>query len=108
MTDTIDWLGKSGKTHRYWFLDLNLPIKNEPGNYMFIKRLPNGNWLPVYIGQADSLRNHERLAEARLAGATHAMSHTTAGGEQDRLDEERDLIQYWDPPLNTHHRTGVK
>jgi hypothetical protein len=66
---------------------------------MFVRQLANGNWLPVYIGQADDLcsrlPNHDRLAEAKLAGATQVMAHTTPAGEQVRLDEERDLIQYW-------------
>jgi hypothetical protein len=108
MADTIDWLGQSGKSYRYWFLDMNQPIKDEGGNYMFVQQLPNGRWLPVYIGQADSLGNripnHERLADAKRAGATQVMSHTTPTGEQARLDEERDLILYWNPTLNTHHR----
>jgi hypothetical protein len=108
MADTIDWLGQSGKSYRYWFLDMNQAIKDEAGNYMFVQQLPNGRWLPVYIGQADSLRNrlpgHERLADAQRAGATQVMSHTTPGGELARLEEERDLIQYWNPSLNTHHR----
>jgi hypothetical protein len=108
VSDIIDWPGKSGKTYRYWFLDMSQPIKSEGGNYMFVKPVGNGKWLPVYIGQADDLGNripcHERLADAKRAGATHVMSHTTPAGEQARLDEEKDLIEYWDPVLNTHHR----
>jgi excinuclease UvrABC nuclease subunit len=108
MADYIDWLGRSGKSYRYWFLDINQPIKDEAGNYMFVQHLPTGRYLPAYIGQADSLRKrlpgHERLEDAKLAGATHVMSHTTPAGEQARLDEERDLIQYWNPPLNVQHR----
>jgi hypothetical protein len=107
MADIIDWPGKSGKTYRYWFLDLNLPIKSDGGNYMFVKPVPGNKWLPVYIGVADNLSNqlanHERLAEAKRSGATHVMSHTMSD-EQARLDEERDLIENWGPILNTHHR----
>jgi hypothetical protein len=104
----IDWTGNSGKTYRYWFLDMTSPIKDEPGNYMFVKKAPNGGWLPVYIGQADNLAkrlpSHDRLAEAKAAGATQVMAHTNGAGEQARLDEERDLIEYWHPALNTQHR----
>jgi hypothetical protein len=32
------------------------------------------------------------------------MAHTTPSGEQARLDEERDLIAQWNPPLNVQHR----
>src|ERR1700691_3114004 len=104
----IDWPGKSGKTYRYWFSNFTDSFKDEGGNYMFVKPLSNGNYLPVYIGQADSLNDrlpcHDRVAEAQRAGATLAMTHTTPAGEQARLDEERDLIQQWNPALNTHHR----
>lgn len=104
----IDCPGQSGKTYRYWSLDIKAPIKDEAGNYMFVQRLPNGNFVPLYIGQADSLKNrlpaHERLKDAVRAGATHVFAHTAAGGETARLAEEKDLIQRWDPVLNTHHR----
>lgn len=107
----IDWPGLSGKTYRYWTLDLNGPIKDVAGNYMFVRQLPNGNYVPVYIGQCDNLQGrcstHERAADARAAGATLMMAHTTLTGEQARLDEERDLIQKWNPPLNVHHRVAV-
>ena len=110
MADFMDWPGKSGKKYRYWFNDSIAPsnLKQEGGNYMYVKRLPNGNWLPVYIGQADDvsrrLPNHDRLPDVKRAGATHLMSHTTPDGEQARLDEERDLIAQWSPVLNTHHK----
>ena len=103
----IDWPGASGKSYRYWSNDLTSSYKDEAGNYMFVK--PSGNgYLPVYIVQADSLKirlaNHERLSEAKRAGATLAMSHTSPSGEQARLAEERDLIAKWSPPLNVQHK----
>jgi hypothetical protein len=113
MADYIDWPGQSGKTYRYWFLSRLAAdaIKDEAGNYLFAKAVPDG-FVPVYIGQADNLRSrlpsHERWEEAKRAGATHAMGHTSQGGEQARLDEERDLIGRWDPSLNTHHRPTPK
>jgi hypothetical protein len=74
---------------------------------MFVKRLANGKWLPVYIGEGISLQgripNHERWAEARRLGASDVMSHTTPSGEKARLAEERDLIEHWKPSLNVQH-----
>lgn len=108
MADYIDWPGKSGKIYRYWFLaSLSAEaIKNDGGNYMFVKRIQSG-FVPVYIGQADSLKarlpSHDRWADAKKAGATHVMTHTTPAGEAARLAEERDLIQNWDPECNSHH-----
>jgi hypothetical protein len=108
----IDWQGASGSHYRYWFLEspsIGLTIKDELGNYAFVKQLPNGNFTPLYFGVADSLRSripsHERWSDAVRAGATHAMSHTTPAGASAQLGEERDLIAKWNPPLNTHHRT---
>jgi hypothetical protein len=109
MTSPIDWIGRSGRTYRYWFLDSIVPegIRSVAGNYAFVKQLPNERFVPLYFGQASDLRDrlptHERWEEAKKAGATHAMAHSTQGGEQVRLDEERDLISQWNPSLNVHH-----
>jgi hypothetical protein len=106
----IDWPGKSGKTYRYWALSTIAAegIQAVSGNYAFVKQLPNGNYLPLYFGEAQDLRAripcHDRLDDARRLGITHVMAHTTQGGEQVRLAEERDLIQQWNPTMNTHHR----
>jgi excinuclease UvrABC nuclease subunit len=109
--DFIDWPGQSGKTYRYWFLNspkIAQNIKAEGGNYAFVKRSANGNFVPLYFGQADDLQaripSHERWDDASRIGATHVMSHTTPAGEQARLTEERDLIQRWNPVLNIQHR----
>lgn len=110
MTTHLDVPGKSGKSYRYFFLASisASAVKAEPGNYMFVKRLANGNAAPLYIGQASDLRQrlstHDRWAEAQRLGATQVYAHTTQGGEQVRCAEERDLIQRWNPPLNTQHR----
>jgi hypothetical protein len=109
--DVIDWPGISGNTYRYWFSAFTDSFKDEGGNYMFVRQLQNGNFLPVYIGVADSLRNrlsnHERLDEAKRNGATFVMAHTTPAGAAARLAEEQDLIARWQPVLNTHHRAKI-
>jgi hypothetical protein len=106
---TIDLPGKSGKLYRYWLQTDVGRLLAVGGNYVFLKQLPNGNFVPVYFGQAEDLNDrlpgHERWAEAVRLGATHVAAHTTPAGEQARLDEERDLIERWNPPLNVQHRT---
>lgn len=106
--DFIDFPGRSGKSYRYWFLDLGLPIKAEAGNYTFVKELPTGNFVPLYFGETNDLQTrmpgHERWRDALRAGATHVFAHTTPGGEQVRCAEERDLIELWQPALNVQHR----
>lgn len=107
----IDWPGLSGKTYRYWINPIGETFKDEAGNYGFVKQLPNGNFVPLYFGEAESLRNrlsnHERWAEAVRLGVTHFVTHTTLGGLRVRLAEERDLIQRWNPPMNVQHRRAI-
>jgi hypothetical protein len=115
VTDYIDWLGQTG-TYRYRFLEKpreNAAILDVGGNYAFVKKLANGNFIPIYF-VADSLialetriPTHERFDDAVRAGATHVMAHTTPAGDAARIAEERDLIQRWNPPLNVHLRTTV-
>jgi excinuclease UvrABC nuclease subunit len=113
MATPLDWPGQSGSTYRYWpLLSLEAAsIKPEAGNYMFVKALANGNYLPVYIGQADNLRtrlpNHERMQDAIKAGATLVYAHTNSAAESARLNEEQDLIQRWNPVLNTQHKKAL-
>lgn len=108
---TIKWPGQSGKTYEYWIYAPGTAFVSKGGNYGFAKRLANGNFVPLYFGQADNLgsrlSSHERWPDAIRLGATHMMAHTTPAGEKARLDEERDLIQRWDPPLNVQHRRAI-
>ena len=112
MAAYIDWPGKSGKTYRYWFVEKPTAdgLLAAGGNYVFVKRLSDGTFAPIYFGEGDDLKvripNHERWSDALQAGMTHVMAHTTPAGEQARLDEEADLIAHWNPPLNAQGRTG--
>ena len=94
----INWPGASGKVYAYWFVRQLAAesLKAEGGNYIFGRRLPNGNFLPIYVGETDNFRarlpSHERWKEAKKAGATHVMAHITPAGEAARKAEEKDLI----------------
>jgi hypothetical protein len=106
--DYVDWPGQSGATYRYAFTNIN-DCYAVPANYTFVRKLPNGNWLPLYFGEAGDLNQrgmprHERLAEAVKLGMTHFMTHRASASQETRRAEEADLIQRWNPPLNTHHR----
>lgn len=109
MTKAIEWPGKSGKKYRYHFVDMGQPFETIAGNYCFAKQLANGNFVPLYFGETSDFENrmpgHDVWAKALVLGATHAMAHSTLGGVEVRRAEERDLIQKWNPTLNTQYRT---
>ena len=110
----INWPGASGKVYAYWFVRQLAAesLKAEGGNYIFGRRLPNGNFLPIYVGETDNFRarlpSHERWKEAKKAGADRMRWLTSPLlGEVARKAEEKDLIQKWSPPLNVQHRKVV-
>lgn len=112
MTETVTAKGISGTLYTYYAVEPNAVLWNPvPINYLFASR-GIGGWKVHYIGQTDdaSLRmpNHDRWDEAtKKYGATHILSHQSLPNEQTRCDEEKDLIQSHDPPMNTYHRRGT-
>ena len=105
LADFIDWK-TSGNTYHYWFLTNptdTMKIKPLAGNYMFVKPTNEG-WTPVYVGIAENLRdsipNHEKWIEAVKLGATKIMAHIQKNSSK-RKAEEKGLIEYYDPPLNS-------
>jgi hypothetical protein len=78
------------------------------GNYAFVKVQPNGRADVLYFGITDDLSDripkHECWPEAMTLGVTHVMAHSAPNAIA-RYAEERDLIAYWNPPMNVQHRT---
>lgn len=101
---TILWAGASGTQYKYWILDMDASLKDQPGNYIFAREVSPGRWVPLYIGETDSLRrrlaDHEKLPCVRRNGGTHIHAHTSSSDEDVRRAEESDLIKKWDPPCN--------
>ena len=101
---TIIWVGASGKQYEYWISSMGMAFVDEPGNYIFVKETSPNNWIPIYIGQTESLKNrltdYEKVPCVMRYGATNIHAHTTSGGEQARKEEETDLLAKWDPPCN--------
>lgn len=78
-----------------------------PGVYVFAGINPVNQWVPLYVGQADSFRNripsHERWTQAAQMGATHVLAITVPQvAIRDGL--ERGMIATFQPALNTHYR----
>lgn len=107
--NAVYWPGAL-RTYTYWFAKAGVRedvVAEEPGNYLFAKQIANGNWIALYVGIAENLRerlkNHERWAEASAAGATHFMVHINRNALA-RAAEEQDLIRTLQPPLNSQLR----
>lgn len=100
---TIQWPGKSGNKYTYWIYKLGASFKEEGGNYIFAKETEPHTWIPIYIGQTENLderlEDHEKAKCAKRNGATHIHSHLNPKKEN-RLAEETDLIQKWNPICN--------
>src|SRR5947209_6440976 len=76
------------------------------GVYIFCGTNSQNQWVPLYIGQAESFADriprHERWAEAQKRGATHVHARVVADSAS-RDVMERTLISKYQPALNTHH-----
>jgi predicted GIY-YIG superfamily endonuclease len=104
MAEQVKWRGESGKQYDYWVYPINTTFKDEPGNYIYAKRNPAGNWQAVYIGQTSSLSQrlatHEKEQSViRHGGATHILAHLSTSALTRRI-EEADLIKSQRPPFN--------
>ena len=101
---TIDWLGASGRSYRYWIYPVGTAFVRAPGNYVYAKELDRsqGHWSPISIGECEDLsvefsgyREKSRIA---TSGATHVHVHQAHEGLQSRLSEETDISQKWKAP----------
>ena len=100
MNTTVTWL-----TYEFNVYTMNANWNDTGGIYIFTGKNPQGQWVPLYIGKADSfqsrLGSHERWDEAARAGATHVHARGVAL-EASRVALEAELIQAYQPKLNTH------
>ena len=98
------WRGSSGEEYHYTVYDLESSFPVEPGNYIFASYDVVKGWIAVYIGQTHNLQerltNHEKENCTAGNDATHIHIHINHFGEQARLDEERELIENYDPCCN--------
>ena len=105
---TIKWPGISGRDYTYYIWPRGSTFDpGQAGNYIHAKETAPNTFVPIYIGQTRDLNqrlsNHEQQACVDRKGATHLHVHVTPGGEQARLQEEKDLIVRWQPPCNTQY-----
>jgi hypothetical protein len=93
-----------GRKYVYSVFDISQEWVGFPGNYVFARRTHRG-WEPLYIGEADNLRDsvnrrHEAWAFCRSRGATHVLVHFNFAGRKARQAEEQALVIAYEPPGN--------
>jgi hypothetical protein len=102
----VYWAGRSGQRYNFWTYVRGTTFSEPcPGIYIHAKVTPSNTWAPVYIGQTEDinvrLTNHEQENCVNQNGATHIHIRIVKD-EDERLAAEKDLIQQWEPPCNTH------
>ena len=77
-----------------------------PGLYIFCKRLRNGDFLVLYVGQTHDFStgtidvNHPGLICATSHDCTHVGTRVLHAGEQSRIAAQADLCHTYNPPCN--------
>ncbi len=98
------WTGRSGMDYEYWVCPLDASFADIPGNFIYAAKDESGDWRPLYIAAADSLRKeireHPGVALAIDSGATHLHVHLHEDSGSARENEKADLIARWRPPCN--------
>jgi excinuclease UvrABC nuclease subunit len=102
MSDKVQWL-----SYEFTVYQQSVQWNNVGGIYIFAGLNQQNQWVPYYIGKADSFANripsHEQWDKARSLGATHVHARTVEQeAERDRIEPE--LIRKFQPRLNTQLR----
>jgi hypothetical protein len=102
-TCNVDLLGNH---YEYAVLPFDAAWNDVGGVYIFVK-WSGKKRVALYVGKADSFKSrlcasHECWSKAVALGATHVLARAVS--EPTRTNEERALIQAYDPPLNVQHR----
>jgi hypothetical protein len=103
-TPTIKWEGASGALYTYWIYPLGIALNAKAGNYAFAKETKPGYFVPLYFGETGDLAtrfdSHHKIDCAKQNGATHVHAHLNEGGDDQRRNEESDLVKKWSPVCN--------
>lgn len=105
MTDKVKWL-----SYEFTSYMPNTTWYDVAGVYIFCGVNAQNQWVLFYVGQAESFRDrlssHEQWGPALRQGATHV--HVMVVSQAATRDViERELIQAYQPRLNTQLRHSV-
>lgn len=98
---TVAWRGASGATYTLYLHPIGTTYQAVAGVYIFCKLAQNGNWDPVYIGEAGDLNErlhtnlylHHKWPCISRNGATHICSVAVPGPLATREGMETDIRQ---------------
>ena len=98
----------NGNAYKVW--PVRQAFRRFPGVYIYTRFL-SGRFHPLYIGEAEDVA-HARLEDWESfpelgSHAEHIHCFTVRDGEGKRSDIVRELIEMFNPPLNTDHRTSA-
>lgn len=105
---TATWTAPGGSTINFEVYPIGTAFNSVSGVYIFAKPAANGNWDPVYIGEAANLnerlntglQSHHAWPNIRLHGASHLLVTKIRGARDNRLALETALRHAFDPVCN--------
>lgn len=102
------YVSAEGYTYEFKVYNLNVPVYDASGVYIFSKGTPNSqgenNYEPLYIGETYSFRHrltpqHEKWNRARNLGMNSICVHVPRNLNSRVIIQDR-LIKHFKPPLN--------
>lgn len=98
------WMGKSGKKYRYSVHMFGTAFGPSPANFLFVREIRPGQFLPLYVGQtgdiSEPFKDFLALSCIQMSRATHIHVHFSVDNEAVRVAEQSDVIEQWSPPCN--------
>lgn len=94
MSETQNWVGRSGTSYLYEVYEHPHKFGQVEGNYIYTKKIAN-YWEAIYIGEGNLADrggpSHQQAGCISSKGATHIHAHSNPV-EAARKSEEKDLL----------------
>ena len=101
---TYTWTGESGQKYVYTRYSTDTAWKKEVSANYICASVEGSTFDAVYIGQTEDLRkrmsNHEKWPCCKQYGVNEIHINRDAESEEERLEQEDDLVDNYEPPCN--------
>ena len=101
-TEAIRFEGESRRLYLYSAHDLDVQLKDRPGNFIYARETEDG-FEPLFVGEASSLSLHSVAKDKEgplLKEATHILAHLSSPAAEERRSEVWDIVQGHRPAYN--------